>query len=127
MLTVSSTSTFVAAHRKVLDEVDFTDCDVHSGTWEDVLAPLTSKRTAERLESANTKSPEMMEVPIVFSQLINTWESERIKGMLWNDTSTRSKGLRALRRAGNRTKDFFSANGADCIKNFWKHSIGKWH
>ena len=139
-------STFIATHRKVLDEVDFTDCTVQDGTWDDALRPLTSKHcpdpvpAKDHVTDSKAKIIETMDVPIVFSQAIESCSDERIKHMLWDEAYTPG-GMSRLRALKNvvgslRTRDVVrhcnrcgarTGSGAvESVKNFLKYSIVKW-
>ena len=125
-LDVSATAKFISSHRKMLDEVDFDNCQIRDGgTWEEALAPLIKNKikptqdhtthqtqhdvlSAERLMSSE---PETMEVPIVLNEPITAANREVVRDVLWKNVARETSsswgtaGLKLLRKASLRTRE----------------------
>jgi hypothetical protein len=146
ILDARQAAAFVMAHRKVLHEFAFEHCELRSGTWDDALAPLTTisgsedwKRKQKLAEQEKEKGIEVMDVPIVLSQGLGPAERETVREMLWRDERGRSsRGLRALRKVGLRTKEMFGLGaagacaagpmaGVDHVRRLLRGSVMAWH
>jgi hypothetical protein len=98
----SQAETFVVLHRKILHEFSFDECSLRSGTWEEVLSPLS--HVHGRYKERPRVQEEVMDVPLLLSPVDTNVEAECVQSKLWEDISVQNTGMQTLRSIGSRTK-----------------------
>ena len=94
--TAADISTFVAAHKRTLGELNFEDVELTEGTWNDALAPLAKKFTKPR------GSEDTADIPIMLSPTSFPMPMERVE-LAHQETNGR-KSLRMSRWLSTRSK-----------------------
>jgi hypothetical protein len=116
----SQAATFVVHHRKILHEFSFDECSLRSGTWEEVLSPLSHMH--DRYKGKPRQQEEVMDVPLLLSPVETNVEAECVQSKLWEDISAQRTGMQTLRSIGSRTKALMPGH----VKRFLKAARLGW-
>jgi len=120
-LDASQAAAFVMSHRKVLQEFEYEQCHLRSGTWDDALAPLT--RICGN-DDWKRKQEEVMEVPLMLSPVDDKNDAECVQNALWDDEPCRkNKGLQALRKVSLRTREILPEH----VRRLLRTARVAWH
>lgn len=128
-------ATFILEHRRTLDEFEFEDVKLRSGTWDEALAPLTAISGSEKWKRSQE---ELMEVPFVLSPS-SVVEKPPVRRTLREDQSQRRKdrldrldrllalrdGASHLAKAKAKTRELFWGS-PEHMKRFLRASIFTW-
>lgn len=130
VLDASQVSSFILEHRHTVREFNFEETALRSGTWDEALAPLTSKSASNspRQKQRIEVPVEVMDVPIMLSPV--GMDARQLQRVIMEETKRkdRSRPFKAyanLQRATSRTRGLLLC-GPDHMKRFLRSSVFSW-